>query len=68
MEIQLRLTEQCYQCDGSGKRYFKNEGGQWDQDNCALCDGTGERLTEIGEAIMLLVETHLERRKTKRNH
>jgi DnaJ-class molecular chaperone len=62
-ECRVDLEENCPDCQGEGSRLA----GGWDihLEKCLTCDGRGVLLTDNGQAVVTLVETHLSRREVQ---
>jgi DnaJ-class molecular chaperone len=61
-EHQVDLEENCPDCQGEGSRRLGAE-FCWLLQKCLACDGRGVLLTDNGQAVVTLVETHLSRRE-----
>jgi DnaJ-class molecular chaperone len=62
-EHQVDLEENCPDCQGEGSRVVGDNPNRLRK--CATCDGRGVLLTDNGQAVVTLVETHLSRREVR---
>lgn len=56
----IDLEENCPDCQGEGSRIVGSR-----LRKCLVCDGRGMLLTDNGQAVITLVETHLTRKEVQ---